>query len=188
LFIRIFYTTLTPLLLRTFRASIGEYMRPRSDAGRGGRGARRQMVCWAAIDCLVCSVIFLRDKIVQFALRLAQRPAYGHRNCSNAYWARPILSDRCLSFLPCMCVTLVYCGQTVGWIRNRMSLGMEVGLGPGGVTLDGDPASHHRKGQSSPHFSAHFAVARSPISATAELLFDFAYCMLKFGTANVCAC
>jgi len=43
-----------------------------------------------------------------------------------------MLSDRCLS------VTFVYCGQTVGWIR--MPLGMEVGLGPGHVVLDGDPA------------------------------------------------
>jgi len=69
-----------------------------------------------------------------------------------------------------------------------MSLGMELGLGPGDVTLDGDPASHHRKGHSSPHFSAHFALALLPILATAELLFDFAYCMLKFGTATVYAC
>ena len=35
-------------------------------------------------------------------------------------------------------VTFVYCGQTVGWIK--MSLGMEVGLGPGDIVLDGDPA------------------------------------------------
>jgi len=32
----------------------------------------------------------------------------------------------------------VYCGQTAGWIK--MALGMEVGLGPGHVVLDGDPA------------------------------------------------
>jgi len=31
----------------------------------------------------------------------------------------------------------VYCGQTAGWIK--MPLGMEVGLGPGDVVLDGDP-------------------------------------------------
>jgi len=34
-----------------------------------------------------------------------------------------------------------------------MPLGMEVGLGPGHIVLDGHP-SPHRKGQSSPHFSA----------------------------------
>ena len=37
----------------------------------------------------------------------------------------------------CLSVT-VYCGQTVGWIR--MKLGMNVGLGPGHVALNGDPA------------------------------------------------
>jgi len=35
--------------------------------------------------------------------------------------------------------TLVYCGQMVGQIK--MKLGMEVGLGPGHVVLDGDPAA-----------------------------------------------
>jgi len=38
----------------------------------------------------------------------------------------------------CLSVTMVYCGQTVGWIR--MPLGMEVGLGLGHIVLDGDPA------------------------------------------------
>jgi len=50
-------------------------------------------------------------------------------------------------------VTLVHCGQTVGWIK--MLLGMEVGLGPGHIVLDRDPAPPPRKGHSSPHFSAH---------------------------------
>ena len=35
-------------------------------------------------------------------------------------------------------VTLMHCGQTVGWIK--MLLGMEVGLGPGHIVLDRDPA------------------------------------------------
>jgi len=53
----------------------------------------------------------------------------------------------------CLCVTLVYCGQTVGWIK--MSLGTEVGLGPGHIVLDGDPAPLG-KGHSSPtNFSTH---------------------------------
>ena len=42
----------------------------------------------------------------------------------------------CLSV--CLSVTVVYCGQTVGWIK--MKLGMQVGLGPGHIVLDGDPA------------------------------------------------
>ena len=40
--------------------------------------------------------------------------------------------------LSCLSVTLVYCGQTVGWIK--MPLGTQVGLGPGHIVLDGDPA------------------------------------------------
>jgi len=32
----------------------------------------------------------------------------------------------------------MYCGQTDAWIK--MPLGMEVGLGPGHIVLDGDPA------------------------------------------------
>jgi len=35
----------------------------------------------------------------------------------------------------CLSVTLVYCGQTVIWIK--MKLGMQVGLGPGHIVLDG---------------------------------------------------
>jgi len=37
-----------------------------------------------------------------------------------------------------------YCGQTAGWIK--MALGMEVGLGPGSIVLDGDPAALPKKG------------------------------------------
>jgi len=66
-------------------------------------------------------------------------------------------------------VTLVYCGQTVGWIK--MPLGSEVELGPGHIVLDGDPTPPHTKGNSSLQFSAMSIVVKwSPISATAELL------------------
>jgi len=64
----------------------------------------------------------------------------------HRFWAavcktvRPMLSDRCLS---CLSVMLVYCGQTVGWLK--MKLGTEVGLGLGNIVLDGH----------SPQFSAH---------------------------------
>jgi len=42
-------------------------------------------------------------------------------------------------------VTLMYCGQTVGWIK--MKLGMEVGLGPGHIVLNGDPAPLPKRAQ-----------------------------------------
>jgi len=62
---------------------------------------------------------------------------------------RPMLSDRCLSCLSvslsvCLSVTLVYCGQTVGWIK--MKLDTEVGLGLGHIVLDGAPAFPLQKG------------------------------------------
>jgi len=90
----------------------------------------------------------------------------------------------CLSVCPvcrlyCLSITLVYCGQTVGWIK--MPLGMEVALGPGDIVLDGDPAPPRKgaqqPGHSSPNFSNHVVsvhvycgAQRPPISVTAELL------------------
>ena len=53
-----------------------------------------------------------------------------------------MLSDRCpvcpSCLSVCVSVTLAYCGETVG--RIKMKLGMQVGLGPGHIVLDGDPA------------------------------------------------
>ena len=76
------------------------------------------------------------------------------------FWAtvcktvRPVLSDRCLPARHvCLSVTLVYCGPTVGWIM--MKVGRKVGLGPGDIVLDGDPASLSKKGHITPHFFAH---------------------------------
>jgi len=48
---------------------------------------------------------------------------------------------------------MVYCGHTVGWIKTK--LGMQVGLGPGHIVLDGDPAPLPKKGAEPPKFSAH---------------------------------
>ena len=48
----------------------------------------------------------------------------------------------------------ICCGQMAGWIK--MPLGTEVGLGPGDVVLDGDPAPPPAKGaQQPPLFSVH---------------------------------
>ena len=44
----------------------------------------------------------------------------------------------------------MYCGQTSGW--TKMALGTQIGLGPGHIVLDGDPAPPKWH---SPHFSAH---------------------------------
>jgi len=72
-----------------------------------------------------------------------------------------MLSDRCLSVCPvlscpvlsvCLSVMLVYCGQMVR--RIKMKLGMQVGIGPGHIVLDGDPAPPPQRG-TAPQFSAH---------------------------------
>ena len=51
---------------------------------------------------------------------------------ADNFWAtvckRFALSYRTVVCLSVLSVTLVYCGQTVGWIK--MKLGMQVGLGP----------------------------------------------------------
>ena len=51
-------------------------------------------------------------------------------------------------------------GQTAGWIK--MPLGMEVGLGPGHIVLDRDPAPPPPKGGGDPNFQ--------PISVVAQWL------------------
>ena len=68
-----------------------------------------------------------------------------------------MISDRCLSVCmsvllscPVQSVTLVYCGQTVG--RIKMKLGTQVGLGPGHIVLDGDPAPLPQRGAEPPIF------------------------------------
>jgi len=74
----------------------------------------------------------------------------------------------CLSELSCLSVTLMYCGQTVGWIK--MKLGMEVGLGQRCIVLDGDPAPQ-KGGAAAPNFRPMFILAkRSPIPAEHLLL------------------
>jgi len=48
----------------------------------------------------------------------------------------------------------VHCSQTAGWIK--MALGMEVGLGPRHIVLDGDPALRSKKGAETPPIFGHF--------------------------------
>jgi len=57
---------------------------------------------------------------------------------------RPMLSVCCPVCLSVLSVTLVYCGQTAG--RIKMKLGTQVGLGPGHIVFDGEPAPLPKKG------------------------------------------
>jgi len=75
---------------------------------------------------------------------------YYFRGLTPVFWATVyktvprVLSDRFLSVCPVLSVTLVYCGQTVGWIKMKRVT--EVGLGSGHIVLDGDPAPPPPKG------------------------------------------
>ena len=70
--------------------------------------------------------------------------------------------------LPSQFPAYVYCAQTARWIK--MPLGVEVGLDPSDVVLDGDPATLPKRG-TAPNFRPMSIMAkRSPISATAEHL------------------
>jgi len=90
----------------------------------------------------------------------------------ECHWAtvcetvRPMLSDRCDCNV--VTVTLVYYGQTVAWIK--MSLGMEVGLAPGHIVLDGAQLPRAPKGAHQPPHFSHMSVVgkRSPISLVAR--------------------
>jgi len=80
---------------------------------------------------------------------------------------RTVVSSVC----PVLSVQLVYCGQTVRWIKIK--LGIVVGLGTGPIVLDGDPAvpRPQKGGTAAPTFRPMSIVAkRSPNSATAEHL------------------
>jgi len=64
-------------------------------------------------------------------------------------WATVCKTVRCPRWLPLrpvvsVCEYVGYCGQTVGWIK--MTRGIEVGLIPGLIVLDGDPAPPPQKG------------------------------------------
>ena len=64
---------------------------------------------------------------------------------------------------------------TARWIK--MPLGTEVGLGPGDIVLDGDPAPPTERGTAGPSLFDPCLLwpKRSPISATAELLFSVSF-------------
>ena len=69
---------------------------------------------------------------------------------ATSYGSRPRSRRRCVRWGPNsphqtghspQFLAHVCCSQTAGWMR--MPLGTEVGLGPGDIVLDGDPAHSH---------------------------------------------
>jgi len=72
----------------------------------------------------------------------------------NIMFGRPFIKRFALCYQTivcplCLSVMLVYCGQTVGWIK--MKLDTEVGLSPGHIGLEWDPAPLPKRG-TAPNF------------------------------------
>jgi len=97
---------------------------------------------WQSIGCLFTRYSRLSNRIDNRFYRV---------NGVLQVTVRPMLWDHC-PVCPVLSVTLVYCGQMVGWIN--MPFGTAVGLGPGNMVRWGH-SSPHKKEHSSPHFSAH---------------------------------
>jgi len=69
----------------------------------------------------------------------------------------------------------VYYGQTAGWMK--MPLGMELGLGPGHIVLDWDPATLLRKGRTAPNFQTMSVVAKRLDGSRCHLVLKWASAM-----------
>jgi len=105
-------------------------------------------------DCLYCVVHNDMHTHEQFLkLNVGFRFSFWATVCKTAH---PILLDHC-RVLSCLSVTSVYCGQTVGWIK--MKLGVQVGLGPSHIVLDGDPAPTPKR-CTAPNFPTMSVVAK----------------------------
>ena len=75
-------------------------------------------------------------------------------NIFNSFWVTV-----CIICLYVLSLMLVYCGQTVGWIK--MARCMEVGLAPVHIVLDGDTASDHIVAQQANRYIVAFHIAIS---------------------------
>jgi len=109
--------------------------------GNGGTPCQYIDTTRTAIDCvtvLPLTVFIGRPFVKRFAL------------CYRSVVLS--VSPVCLSV--CLSVTFVHCGQTVG--RIKLKLSKQVGLGPGPIVLDGDPAPLPQRG-TAPQFSAHIS-------------------------------
>jgi len=62
----------------------------------------------------------------------------------STIFGRPFVKRFALCYRTVVCPVClsVMCGQTAGWIK--MPLGTDVGIGPGDIVLDGDPAPDFR--------------------------------------------
>ena len=63
-----------------------------------------------------------------------------------------------------------YCGQTAGWVK--MALGMELGLGPSHIVLDGAPTPLPQEGGRPPIFGQFFSVTKLPDASRCHLVWS----------------
>ena len=102
-----------------------------------------------AFWCAVKNQLTRSLHLLQWSQRLCSQCSASHRaHYLSHFWATVCYAIGTLSV--CLSVTLVYCGQTVGWIK--MKLGMDVGLGPAHTVLEEDPAPPPPKGAQPPNF------------------------------------
>ena len=118
-----------------------------------------------------------------FASDLGSRLGFLQRDCLllnysitvEGFWATvcktvcPMLSVRCLSVCPvCLSVTLVYCGQTVRWIK--MKLGTEVWPRPRLHFLDAGQLTSHTQRGTAPNFRPMSVVAKQLVGSRCHLI------------------
>ena len=114
---------------------------------------------WAESTSMPCFILIdmqpLGNTIHQRCRQTDRRDMTGQRsNSMRTVFGRPVVKRFalcyqtvvCLSCPVCLSLTFVHCGQTVG--RIKVKLGVQVGLGPGHIVLDGDPAPILPKGYS----------------------------------------
>jgi len=82
------------------------------------------------------------------------------------FWATVCKTVRPMLSVLCLAVTFVHCGQTVG--RIKMKLGMQVGLVPGHIALDWDPAPPPQGAQPPSNFRPISVAAKFTLAETVE--------------------
>jgi len=76
----------------------------------------------------------------------------------------------------------VGCGQTAGWIK--MPVGMQVGLGPSDIVLDGDPAPPPQKGGRAPNFWLLSIIAKRLDGSRWNRYYNYCKCLYSVNLLN----
>ena len=98
----------------------------------------------ATVVNLVRSQVYHTERPPLFAACLicgdvARREVFPATTDTCSFWATVTsnCSPHATGPMSCLSVTLMYCGQKIGWIKMPLgTVGTEVGLGPGDIVLD----------------------------------------------------